>query len=203
MANDPDFLPSKMNKALEDWAGKGLQLYSQLMTNNVLYSFETIAHKFNLDKNDLFQYFQIRSYLMKQREEQSQQMHGLMAFINKNRNSLCSKISKLYKILQETKECADNTQEKWELELTTTISEEEWKEACTRIFKTTQSKYWKEFAWKINMKLFLTPLIKSKYSSSGSAKCWRECEEQEANHAHIFLLLSSVRGILEGSAGEN
>lgn len=45
MVNDRDFLPSKMYTVLEGWAGNGLQLYSQLMTNNVLDHFDKIAKK--------------------------------------------------------------------------------------------------------------------------------------------------------------
>lgn len=67
-----------------------------------------------------------------------------------------------------------------------TIIKEDWEDSCKRIFRTTQSKYWKEFAWKINMRVFATPKITSKYSSSGRAECWRECGEQEAHHSHIF-----------------
>ena len=52
--------------------------------------------------------------MKQQKEEQSQIIHGLLEFINKNRKSENSKISKLYKILQETKVVVDNTREKWE-----------------------------------------------------------------------------------------
>ena len=50
---------------------------------------------------------------MDEQREQTQSKHTLLEFINKNRNSLNSGISKLYKTLQETKLCVDNTKEKW------------------------------------------------------------------------------------------
>ena len=197
MARDPDLLPNKTDNILEEWSRKGLKVYSQMITNNIIDSFETLVDKFNISNNHFFKYLQIRSYLIKQQRDQGQRTHELMDFLSKNINSEKSKISKLYKIMQEIKIKVDNTKEKWENELTTTISEHDWKDACKRIFKTTQSKYWKEFAWKINMKIFLTPKILSKYRPTGSAECWRKCSETEANHVHIFLFCPILKRFWE------
>lgn len=51
------------------------------------------------------------------------------------------------------------------------------------------------------MRLFTTPKIPSKYSPSGSAKCWRERAEHQANLAHV-LLLPSVENILMAVRGK-
>lgn len=53
------------------------------------------------------------------------------------------------KILQETKVNVDNTKDKFKTELAITVLEEDWKDTCERIFKTTESKYWKELALKL------------------------------------------------------
>jgi len=104
IASDPDFLPKKMDRTLEEWAAKGLQTYSQMITNNTIDTFETLVTRFTTPHNNFFKYLQIRSYLnKKQREEQSCGTHGLLDLISKNRDSKNSKISKLYKILRETK----------------------------------------------------------------------------------------------------
>ena len=42
------------------------------------------------------------------------------------------------------------------------ISAEEWKESLTRNFQASQSKYWREFAWKVSMRYFITPHTVSK-----------------------------------------
>lgn len=186
IASSPDFLPNKSDKISQDWAGKGLQVYSQIITNNVIDPFETLVYTFNIKNNHFLKYLQIRSYLLTQQRSRDQITHTLMNFLSKTRNNEKTKISKLYKIMQEIKIQEDNTKEKWEKELSVTIADDDWKEACKRIFKTTQSKFWKEFAWKVNMKIFLTPKTLSKFSTKGNAECWRKCTEPEANHIHIF-----------------
>ena len=63
IARDPDFLPNKTDKIPEEWARKGLQVFSQMITNNIIDSYETLVNKFS--NNHHFKYLQIRSYLMK------------------------------------------------------------------------------------------------------------------------------------------
>lgn len=103
--------------------------------------------------------------------------------------------------MQEIKIQEDNTKEKWESELGITITDDDWEEACKRIFKTTQTKFWKEFAWKVNMKIILTLKTLSKYRPTGKAECWRKCTEPEPP-TH-FLLMSYIEKILGGSSSKN
>ncbi len=71
VTSDPDFLPNnKMDKLLEEWAGKGWQVYSQMITNSRIDSFGTLATEFNIG-NNFFKYLQIKSHLMKQRRTES------------------------------------------------------------------------------------------------------------------------------------
>ena len=55
--------------------------------------------------------------------------------------------------------------------------------------ETTNSKYWKEYSWKVLICYFKTPLIQSKYKENKTSRCWRECNEQTANHTHILVFL--------------
>ena len=101
IARDPDFLPNKTDKIPEEWARKGLQVFSQMITNNIIDSYETLVNKFS--NNHHFKYLQIRSYLMKHQQDQGQMKHGLMEFMSKNRNGEKSKNSNLYTIMQDIK----------------------------------------------------------------------------------------------------
>ncbi len=77
--------------------------------------------------------------------------------------------------------------EKWETELALTILEGDWKEACEGIFQNKCSpNIGKTACLEINTRLFTAPKIPSKYSRASDANCWRECEEHQANQAHIF-----------------
>ncbi len=82
-----------------------------------------------------------------------------------NYNGKCKNtMGNVYKILQGKEETTIDTMKlKWEEKLGTQITDEEWKQMFAEIHKTTSSLFWKEFAWKINMKYFLTPEITSKY----------------------------------------
>ena len=57
-------------------------------------------------------------------------------------------ISHIYKILQEKlKENNLDIKEKWELEMSTIILDEQWETSCRQGHKITSSPYWKEFEW--------------------------------------------------------
>lgn len=49
-----------------------------------------------------------------------------------------------------------NAKEKWEGKLFINISDKAWRESWKENFKTTQSKYWKEFGWKVSQRFFIT-----------------------------------------------
>ena len=74
---------------------------------------------------------------------------------------------------------------KWERELNTEITRDEWLSICETQHTTTSSRTWREFGWKNLTCYFITPAIKGKQSGSQQS-CWRMCGNREANHSHIF-----------------
>lgn len=85
------------------------RLFSYI-TNNMIDVFETLGTAFNISHGNV--------------------LHGLLEFINKNRNSENSKMSQLCKMFQETKVNTDDTKGNWEMETAVTILEEHCEEAC-------------------------------------------------------------------------
>lgn len=75
--------------------------------------------------------------------------------------------------------------EKWENELKTNITVEEWQSMCEVQHTTTNSRIWREFGWKNLTRFFITRKLKSKQTRSQHS-CWRLCGEREANHIQIF-----------------
>ena len=71
-------------------------------------------------------------------------MHPLISFLIKNHN----KVIKIYKTLENNMDTNNSFQQKWISEMGGQLNEEEWKQVCTEIHKTTNSKYWREFALK-------------------------------------------------------
>ena len=74
---------------------------------------------------------------------------------------------------------------KWEKELGEDILEIMWEDMWENHQTTTQSKGWREFAWKNQIRYFITPKIKSKQLKTPQT-CWRECTQVNPDHSHIF-----------------
>ena len=87
--------------------------------------------------------------------------------------------------------------EKWEKELSINISGEAWRESLKENFESTQSKHWREFAWKISLRFFITPHIIGKTSTVAGSGCWRGCGASKANHAHIFFTCPVIKSFWE------
>ncbi len=54
------------------------------------------------------------------------------------------------------------------------------------VHTTTASPYWREYAWKIQSRFFITSVQQVKYNKKILSNCWRECGESHANFSHIF-----------------
>ena len=91
------------------------------------------------------------------------------------------KISPVYTILENNCKYQDTkTKLKWEEELNISISEESWREMNQNVHSTTASPYWREYAWKIQSRYFITSVKQVKYNNKISESCWRECGEPYA-----------------------
>ncbi len=82
---------------------------------------------------------------------------------------------------------------KWEEELNIHISEDTWKEMNRNVHTTTASPYWREYAWKIQSRYFITPAQQAKYNNKILSNCWRDCGESYANFSHIFWFCPSLQ----------
>lgn len=54
----------------------------------------------------------------------------------------------------------------WEKLLHIKITEEDWTDMCV---KTTNSSFWREFSWKLQIRYFKTPTIQAKYDNKITA----------------------------------
>ena len=183
MKEDPDFTPNITDKILDYWAEKGLVKCSQLLSNHTINSYEVIATKYASDCKHVFKYSQVRSYINKYIEEYKSS-NELFQYMNRDRNKDKGSLSKIYKILQKFNIIDDKVKEKWGKELGMNISTEDWKDSLRRNFKTSQSKYWREFPWKVGIRFFITLDKLKKWYPEAENQCWRGCGEQEENYTH-------------------
>lgn len=77
---------------------------------------------------------------------------------------------------------------KWELGSNVLIKDESWEEVSEGGQEVTNSPRWKEFNWRLKIRNFRTPLVKTNL-------CWRDCQ-QVGDHAQIFWGLSKTEVIL-------
>ncbi len=63
MAWDPQFKPNKMDNVLQVWSSKGLWIYSQLLINNNVDTFDVISNRYNLPQSNFYKYLQLRNYI--------------------------------------------------------------------------------------------------------------------------------------------
>ena len=195
MSRDFDFTPNSTDNVFKIWEGKGLTRFYQMYNEEGMVSFEHIVDQYSLSRNQFYRYLQVRSYLkdgLKIRNLGN--LHPLLKYIIKSheRNDYKNTIGQLYQIFQEnSSEDLDYIKDKWDKELRTTIQGNEWNRSFKDIFNYIRSPFWQEYAWKINIRYFQTPLSISKYTSDSS--CWRECGEKEADHTHIFLTCPKIQ----------
>ena len=194
MAWDPDFKPNKMDNVLKIWSLKGLQIYSQIITKYEVNPFDVILKKYDLVQSNFYKYLQLRNYIKTfQKRAGTHEQHPLVQFMIKNYNiDIKNTLSKIYKILQENNETQDTVALKWNLELEGQLKEEDWENIYGTIHKTTNSRFWREYAWKIYTRFFITPKIQSKFKTSNSSECWRNCGENNADHSHVFYFCPSL-----------
>ena len=64
------------------------------------------------------------------------------------------------------------------------ITDEIWERTCLLGHKLTSSPSWREFDWKIKIRVFRTPLVLARYSDTSNL-CWRQCGKV-GDHTHIF-----------------
>lgn len=69
---------------------------------------------------------------------------------------------------------------------------EDLKNTSINSHRTTYSDFWKEYAWKIQIRYFITPILQEKMYQSGKSHVW-ECGEVKAHHSHIFYLCSKLK----------
>uniref|UniRef100_A0A3P9LQY6 Reverse transcriptase domain-containing protein n=1 Tax=Oryzias latipes TaxID=8090 RepID=A0A3P9LQY6_ORYLA len=191
---DKDFKPAKDDSTFNQWRTKVVTAFATITNKNKMRDFQDLKVEFGLTNHDFFRYLQVREYFNKaiRSEEGSEQNPVLEVIIGAYQHKTSKTISKLYRSLIS---CQKNTtlyvKEKWEKEMSITISEKEWYSTCASTQSSTTSLKWREFNWKNLMRFFITPSIKSKLSANPQM-CWRQCGAVNANHSHIFWNCSQI-----------
>lgn len=184
-AYDGNFTPGLTDKTFRSWAARGATAICTTIHNGNMLSFQALKDHIGLTNTDFFRYLQLRDYYTK--EIKKKEIHPLIKIFEISYQRPVTKaISKLYSNLLGSKHNSTMyIKSKWEKELGESITEETWLEMWENHQTTTQSHKWREFAWKNQIRFFITPKIKSKQTSQ-QQHCWRGCGEKAPHHTHVF-----------------
>ena len=80
----------------------------------------------------------------------------------------------------------------WEKDLGGEVTEEEWNLASKNTYAYIKSPYWQEYAWKVLVRFFVTPLMINKYTHTIQS-CWRECGEVNVDLVHILFTCVKIK----------
>lgn len=61
-AYDQNSIPNSTDSRFKIWKTKGIKVFFQIVNDNLLDSFDTLQHNFDLEKEDFYQYLQIWHY---------------------------------------------------------------------------------------------------------------------------------------------
>lgn len=77
------------------------------------------------------------------------------------------------------------------------MTDEEWNLSSKNVFCYIKSPFWQEYAWKLLVRFFITPLKISKFTDK-MQKCWRMCGEYNVDLVHILYACSRIKPYWEG-----
>ena len=185
IAYDEEFRPGRLDLRFRRWVELGVTAMCLLIRQGEMRSFEEIKKACDLTNQDFFRYLQIRDYYNKSIKQTS--IHPLVRIVSQAYGAVTPRaISVIYSSLMASKNNSTiYVKNKWEKELDEDIPEEVWDDMWEKHQTTTQSKDWREFTWKNQIRYFITPQIKNKQLRS-QQPCWRKCNHMNPNHTHVF-----------------
>ena len=65
ITGNPDFLPGTLDTAFKCWTAKGISSLGDLFDGPILMTFNQVMEKYGISRNDLFCYFQVRDFVIK------------------------------------------------------------------------------------------------------------------------------------------
>ena len=194
---DTAFKPGRMDQRFKYWSDKGITTYYGIIEENNLQSFQYLKDRYNLEKPDFFRYLQLRHYFDQEIKSCIAQMipNNLILLIAQAYTKGTGRmVSKLYQsITGSRRHTTDYIKVKWEKELNIEITAEQWTNICETQYTTSSSNTWREFCWKNTTRFFITPKLKSRQLRTPQS-CWRNCDEEDANHYHVFWGCSQIHG---------
>lgn len=187
ICNNHLFLPPSVDAAFLFWQRSGLTNLRGLYTDNSFDSFAKLSEKFNLPQSHLFRYFQIRNFAkLNNSVFPTTPPDSAVDSILDIPTSQKGLISRIYSsISQLTVTPLDQKRKDWEEELGCPITDNDWKEALSRVNGSTSCARLSLIQFKVIHRTYYTNSKLSKIYPNVTDTCNR-CNLSPANMTHMF-----------------
>lgn len=185
ITDNPDFLPGTLDGAFKHWTAKGIVSLGDLFVGSTLMTFGQVMEKYDISKNDLFRYFQVRDFIIKNT--------SLLADTNVTqieKQILLSQgkaaIRTFYASLEDCSGLGTRSLgEVWERELGVEITEEMWDDIWDNSKKITVCNRTRAMQLKILHRAHVAPNRLSKYRKDISPVCLK-CKTEIGGLTHCY-----------------
>lgn len=171
ITDNPDFLPGTVDAAFKYWAIKGISSLGDLFVGSVLMPFNQVMEKYGIPRNDLFRYFQVRDFIIKDTS-----LPADMNPTHLEKQVLLSRGDTSIKAFYASLRDSSNTSVRvlggiWERELGVQINEKMWKKIWDNARKISVCNRTRAMQLKILHRVHIAPNRLSKYRKDVSPFC--------------------------------
>ena len=184
---NPDLPPSIGSSLFVKWRDNGIHQFQHLFAEDTLKSFTDLMSEYEIPKQDLYKYLQIRHVIstLKKEKRLSLELTNLEKILVKS-TSLKGKISVIYNtLLNHHSSSLTPLKNIWQKDMGCVFDEDQWDIICQNVFSSLSCNKIIEQNYKFMHRIYLTPLRISKMFPNSSPRCHR-CKTCIGSIMHVF-----------------
>ncbi|CAH2285320.1 Hypothetical predicted protein [Pelobates cultripes] len=175
------------------WKEKGISFLSQAFDPGGLMSFERLNRTYNIPHTSQYSYIQLKSFLHKLNKDNKVESNKQGEPSTWEQISITGKIpptykplSSCYKLILPYQSLSGSTQaSQWEMDLQTSITDNQWKTLTSSVRKLVKSASLMEQYQKTIYRWYMVPLRLHKLYPHSSSTCWR-CKQEAGSVLRIW-----------------
>ena len=180
------FPPSVVDTTFSQWAKKGLMCFRDLYDDDHFSSFDSLCKRYDLDRSNLFRYFQVRHFVRKHFQSYPDLLcKTLWESLLDTHPTQKGLISKVYNQIITTIDTFSTIKAKWESELNANLTENWWVGALRRVNTSTSCARLGLIQFKVVHRMHFSNSRLAKMFPDHDAGCNR-CDYPQADLPHMF-----------------
>lgn len=185
IVNNPDFQPGMVDTGFEQWRANGVHRLRDLLSGNVVMTFEQMIEKYSIPRRDFFRYLQIRHYVSHSstlvENHESSPVEKLLFLTDREIS-----ISLLYKAMYlKTPNRLQKLKGTWEKELNIITDDEEWKDVWRHAKSISVCNRAQAIQLKIIHRMHISPNRRHYFNPTFSPTCLK-CKIETGTLTHCF-----------------